>query len=195
MMVTLWVQREQHGGGGNGMDRRLRRQCAERVRALDIPTPFDVGELCRRLSAARDREIRLLPAPLPPDSPCGLWVSTERADYVFYEERTTRLHRDHIVLHEIGHLLCDHEATPVLDEEASRLVLPSLDPSMVQRMLGRTHYSRVEEQQAELIASLILEQASSWAAEETWTAPPEAADLVDRLRGSLQHPDRRGRHA
>jgi hypothetical protein len=175
------------------MEKRLRRECAERVRALDIPTPFDVQELCRRLSAARGREIRLLPGPLPPDSPCGLWVSTDRADYVFYEQRTSRLHREHIILHEIGHLLCDHQAAPVLDEEASRLVLPNLDPAMVQRMLGRTHYSAVEEQQAEMIASLVLQQVSRWSPESTRTVPPEAAGLVDRLETSLQHPDQRSR--
>lgn len=177
------------------MDKRLRRECADRVRQLDIPHPFDIAELCRQLGAARGREIRLLAAPLPPESPCGLWVSTDRADYVFYEERTSQLHREHIVLHEIGHLLCDHEATPVADEEASRLVMPSLDPGMVNRMLGRTHYSGVEEQQAELIASLIREKASRWSHQPNWTIPAEAVGLVERLEGSLQHPDRRNPRA
>jgi hypothetical protein len=186
MMITIW-RGSGEVGGNSEMNRGLRRECAERVRRLEIPTPFDVQELCRRLGAQRGREIRLLPAPLPPESPCGLWVSTDHADYVFYEERTSQLHREHIVLHEIGHLLCDHEATPVLDDEASRLVMPSLDPGMVQRMLGRTHYSRLEERQAELMASLIREQASRWSPEPTWTVPAEAADVAARLEHSLKY--------
>lgn len=177
------------------MDRRLRRDCAARVRALDIPVPFELEGFCRRFGAARGRPVRLLPATLPPGSPCGLWVSTAHADYVFYEQHTSRLHREHIVLHEIGHLLCEHQAAPVLGQEEMRLVLPSLDPAMVQRFMARTHYSAVEERQAELIASLILEQVSTWTAEDTAPVPPAAAGLVSRLQDSLQPRTRRGTHA
>ncbi len=194
IIVAVW---RLPGGDPEGkrMDRQLRRDCAARVQALDIPTPFDLEEFCRRFGAARGRPVRLLPAALPPGSPCGLWVSTDRVDYVFYEQHTSRLHREHIVLHEIGHLLCEHEATPVMGDEETRLVLPSLDPGMVQRVLGRTHYSAVEERQAELIASLVLEQVSTWTAEETAPVAPGAAGLVSRLENSLQPRGRRSPHA
>src|SRR6185436_10468256 len=49
--------------------------------------------------------------------PCGVWLSLPEVDYVFYEPETSQLHREHIILHELGHLLCEHQPTEVIDEE------------------------------------------------------------------------------
>jgi hypothetical protein len=172
---------------------QVRRRCTALVDELDIPLPFDAHELCARLAARRGRPIRLLPLSLPTDSPCGLWVSANETDYIIYEQATSRLHQEHIILHEVGHLISDHRSAPLLDDETSRLLFPNLDPSTIQRILGRTHYSALEEQQAEMIASLILQQASRWSPEPRRTVPPDAAGIVDRLEHSLEHPpDGRG---
>ncbi|WP_433724380.1 hypothetical protein ACQP2Y_03100 [Actinoplanes sp. CA-051413] len=40
--------------------------------------------------------------------PCGLWISVETADYVFYDPETSQLHAEHIILHELGHMLSGH---------------------------------------------------------------------------------------
>ena len=171
----------------------LRQRCEAIVAGLDIPTPFDVHELCRRIAAGRGRPIHLLPLRLPPSHPCGLWVSTSLFDAIFFEENTSQLHQEHIISHEIGHLLCEHEAAPVLDAEASILLMPDLDPGMVRRTLGRTNYSTVEEREAEMVASLISRAASLGAPAGTWVAPPEVADVFDRLEHSLEHPRKDGR--
>ncbi len=52
--------------------------------------------------------LRELPEEAAATGACGLWLGTDNADYVFYEARTAPLHREHIILHEIGHVLCDH---------------------------------------------------------------------------------------
>jgi hypothetical protein len=161
------------------------------VDALDIPAPFDAHEMCRRLAVSRGRPIRLLPVALPPDGPCGVWLTVHGTDYVLYEQRTSRLHQEHIILHEVGHLVCQHEATPVLDEETAALLMPNLDRRMVERVLGRTCYSARDEQQAEMIASLVLQRADRPPAEPTWAVPAEVAGIVDRLESSLAHPHRR----
>lgn len=161
-----------------------------------MPDPFDVRALCDRIGQARGRPIHLLPLALPTGSPCGLWLSTSSAEYVVYEERTSPLHREHIVLHELGHLLCDHEAAPVLGEDVSRLLLPNLDPRMVARVLGRTHYTAEEEQEAEMIASMILQRARRGVpapVRRTGPVPPhpsdhDGADVVARIESSLEHP-------
>ena len=104
----------------------------------------------------------------------------------FDMERTTALHQRHIVLHELGHLISNHDAPPAMTDATSQVLLPHLDPSMVRRMLGRTYYSVVEEQQAELVASLVHERISTWAAEPTWVVDPEVADLVARLERAFR---------
>src|SRR3712207_8993175 len=38
------------------------------------------------------------------------------ADYVFYDDRTSELHRRHIVLHEIGHMLFGHDDEALDDD-------------------------------------------------------------------------------
>ncbi|MFE4175478.1 secondary metabolite protein [Streptomyces sp. NPDC056909] len=91
---------------------------------------------------------------------CGMWVRTVRADYVFYDPRTSPAHQDHICAHEFGHILRGHRlrgpsADPVTRPVAERLV-STLDPSVVRMMLGRTGYEHRDEQEAELIASLLM---------------------------------------
>ncbi|WP_158510703.1 hypothetical protein [Kutzneria albida] len=172
------------GSGAMGM-KRLRQHCAALVNEVDVPDPFDVRELCARLGAARGKPIHLLPQAMPAGGPCGLWVSTDNAEYIVYEERTSAPHREHIILHEIGHLLSDHGAVPVPGEDSTRMVFPSLDPQTVQRVLSRTHYTAVEERQAELIASLLLERVSRRAPESRWTVSREDAGAVERIRRSL----------
>jgi hypothetical protein len=173
-------------------DKELRRRCEQVVNGLQIPDPFDIHELCRLLGHRRGRPIQLIPLSLPAGSPCGIWVSTRSFDAIFYEADTSRLHQEHIISHELGHLLCEHKAAPVLDADASRLLLPDLDPQLIQRMLGRTNYTAVEEREAEVIASLILRTANGRDPASTWVAPPDAADVFARLEHSLEHPHRRG---
>jgi hypothetical protein len=193
MLIARWEYASGSEEGGDMSGSELRQRCEAIVAGLDIPIPFDVRELCRRIAERRGRPIHLLPLRLPASQPCGLWVSTSEFDAIFYEENTSQLHQEHIISHEIGHLLCQHEATPVFDAEASRLLLPDLDPQLVQRTLGRTNYSTVEEREAEMVASLISRAASIDAPTCTWVAPPEVADVFNRLEHSLEHPRKDGR--
>jgi IrrE N-terminal-like domain len=173
--------------------KEIRRRCQALVADLDIPVPFDAQELCARIATRRGRPIRLRAVAMPMDSPCGIWLSTAGNDYIFYEAHTSRLHQEHIIVHEIGHVLCDHYATAVLSPETSRLLLPNLDPALVNRVLSRGHCSAEEEQEAEMIASLILRRASRWQPESEWTAPADGAGVRQRLGGSLEPPDHWGR--
>lgn len=152
----------------------LRRRCAARLREIDIPVPFDIGVFCERIAANRGRPIKLLPmAGLT--GVCGLWVATDTADLIFYEQDTTPPHREHIVLHELSHVLCDHYPASLSLAEQAKLLLPNLDPALVQRVLGRAGYSSEEEREAEMLASLIRQQARS------------DSTLTDRLRNAFDH--------
>lgn len=137
--------------------RRLRRKVEARVGEMDIPTPFDVFTLCQRLSLPRGREIRLQARPMGA-GPCGLWADAAGIDYIVYEQQTSRLHQEQIILHEVGHLLAEHHPAPFTDQECLSLLMPDLDPDMVRRVLSREGYTSEEEQEAELLASLVLER-------------------------------------
>ncbi|MDT3397705.1 hypothetical protein RKE29_13775 [Streptomyces sp. B1866] len=91
---------------------RRRTRCEAVADTLDIPRPFDLDTLCDRVAARRGRPLRLVPLEGAPDAsmPCGVWVATREADLIFYEPATSALHKLHIVLHELAHLLLGHGA-------------------------------------------------------------------------------------
>ncbi|MBG0565562.1 hypothetical protein [Actinoplanes aureus] len=160
-------------------DRTLRQRCETILAELELPDAADVRDLCDLVAQRQGRPIHLLAENLPTGSPCGLAVRTERFDAILYEAGTSRLHQEHIIRHELGHLICGHLTAPVLDAEASRLLLPNLDPSLVRAVLGRTNYSEIEEKEAELIASLLLRRS---VLTRTEPAAPE-----DPVLGRLHH--------
>jgi hypothetical protein len=160
-----------------GSGRKLRHGCAALLRDLDLPATFDVPTLCAELSKRRGRPIIRLPLPNLHDV-CGLWIATDATDLIAYEQNTSAPHQQHIVLHEIGHMLCDHFPTTVDPVEQARLLMPNLDPNLIRRVLGRTGYSSVEEREAEVLASLLSQR--------THPARPEDS-AADRLRSALEN--------
>jgi hypothetical protein len=155
--------------------RRLRRRCAAMARRVPLPAPFDALALCRLV--ARDRGRPIYPVPMTGLVQMhGLWIATESADVLFYEQATTPPHQEHIILHELSHLLCNHYDGDLVDASHMRRLLPDLDPEMVRRVLGRTTYHAVEEREAELLASLILRRAKRSA-----MAGPTATAMDDRI--------------
>ena len=130
--------------------------------------PFSVDALCRVISAQRGRPLHVHPLNVPPSAglnACGMWIATDVADHVFVEHRTSRFHQEHIILHEIGHMLCDHvteDLPPSLTESLRSGPVESgeLDPGLVRQVLARTSYTTRQEKDAELVASLILERVA-----------------------------------
>ncbi len=155
------------------------------VNRLELPRPFGVDVLCQRISEQRGRPIHLVPMEMPV-SVSGLWVVTAEADVIMYEQHTSRIHQQHIILHEIGHLLSQHDAAPTSCEDTARLLLPYLSPGVAERMLCRTRYTAPEEQEAELIASELLKRAGRWRPSRTWSPAPGAAGIARRLERSLE---------
>jgi hypothetical protein len=148
----------------------LRRRCESRLAGLDVPDPFELDVFVERLAHVRGRPLLLVPYRFTvAGAPCGLWVPLPHADVVFVEEATTGAQRDNIVAHELGHLLADHEADPALVSAYRARLFPSLDPSVVDRVLGRTSYTTAQEQEAEVFAWLLLGRRA-------WSAPRHNRD-------------------
>lgn len=162
----------------------MRRRCEARLRELELPTPFEARTFCSVLAERRGRPILLRPIATR-SGPWGVWVAAPSADIIFYERDTSPLHQAHIILHEVSHLLCGHQPVPVADAELTRLLFPDLCPETVQRVLHRSSYSGDEEQEAELLASLILERAGSGSVPMV-TADAEVLQLLGRLASTLE---------
>lgn len=170
-------------------ERDLRRRCRRLLNELDIRPPLDITELCRRVGDRRGRPIRLVPHPIPVPGPSGVWISTRTADYILYQRQTTKAHQDHIVLHELGHILAGHRGEDVLLPAAPcphhgpgelREKYPDLAPEAVHRALRRTSYGTEQEREAETVATIILQ----WASVLDRVAPPASAGRTAQRLGT-----------
>ncbi len=118
------------------------------------------------MAAHRGRPLTLQPMPgLGAGAPCGVWISVPTADYVFYDPTTSRLHAEHIVLHELSHMLCGHttgvNAGPDGGAGAVSRLVPDLDPRAIETILGRASYTTAQEREAEMLASLIRARSAT----------------------------------
>ena len=166
-------------------DRRLRKKCRALLRELDVRPPLDVRELCERLARQRGRPIRLVAHPIKVPGPFGLWFMTDSMDVIFYQRETTRPHQDHIILHEIGHIIADHPSDEG-DDQAWDALDGKERPDGTTRALRRTCYDSSYEREAELIATFILEWASVLNPLHRPARRPGDAH-VERLDSSLSH--------
>ncbi|MGA5301055.1 hypothetical protein ACPCHT_14065 [Nucisporomicrobium flavum] len=140
---------------------RLRKRCELLLQGMPIPQPFDLDAFCAVVAARRGRPLTLQPTPgLSAGAPCGLWISVPTADYVFYDPDTSRLHAEHIVLHELAHMLSGHTTKLDVSGGALARLVPDLDPRTVRTVLGRVSYTTSQEREAEMLASLIRARAA-----------------------------------
>ncbi|PRW63677.1 ImmA/IrrE family metallo-endopeptidase [Actinopolyspora mortivallis] len=136
----------------------LRRRLRRELDNLRLHGPTDMATVAARLAERRGRPLRLLPMALDPRGPSGLWIATGKADYVCYQQHTTQAHQEHIIAHEIGHMLATHHPDPGANELLGQL-LPDLPPELIARLLPREHHDDAREREAEDIATLLLERA------------------------------------
>jgi len=118
------------------------------------------GQFAAGLERQRQRPIWLRPFASAPGCPCGIWVGTASADYIYHEAGTSPFHATRIALHEIAHMLLGHEHTAAWDQLIS-LLAPDVDQALIQLILGRSTYGSAEQRDAETLASLIL-SSTAW---------------------------------
>lgn len=175
---------------GGARERALRRQCRSLLRELDIRPPLDVHELCRRLGEKRGRPIELHAYPIAVPGPFGLWFGLPDRDAIFYQKETTPAHQNHIIAHELGHILADHPSDENDQDEAATAVrndFPGNDSGDGPRARRRTCYDSDYEREAEVIATILLE----WSAVVDYVVPrPADSVAARRLQAALG--DRQG---
>ncbi|MCN9240715.1 hypothetical protein NGF19_07875 [Streptomyces sp. RY43-2] len=169
-------RREQPGTGRDG-----RPDLENLLASLDIPEPFDVQVLCNRIAAQRGRALHLhsVPGISGTDAPCGVWIATEKADHIFHEAATSPMHRDHIVLHEIGHMILGH--TSIIDgvQPGSGGLFAEIDPATVVSFLTRASYGTEDERDAERFAGLIASKAAASSSRNSKTARSSVLQRLD----------------
>lgn len=167
-------------------DRELRRRCRKLLRELDIRPPLDVATLCARIGDQRGRAIDLYPYPIIVPGPFGLWFEQPERDAIFYQSDTSRPHQDHIILHELGHILAGHPSDGAQADEAVQQIRrnPPTDGLDGEARARRTCYDSAHEREAELVATTILEWASVLNSRRGMISGDPG---LDRMATSLSH--------
>ncbi|MFF4673991.1 hypothetical protein ACFY1C_29820 [Streptomyces sp. NPDC001279] len=183
------------------MHRLIRRELQD----LGVIPPLDVEELCQALSRRRGRPLYLRAVPLPVPGASGMWVEYDDYDVILYQQETTRLHQEHIILHEVGHILLEEneEAAAKAAEEASETapsdegeqaavvvegwatLLPVFTSEAIKRIAHRCSYEG-NECSVELVATIVQE----WSSVLDGTAPLSDDPALRRVEAALG--DRRG---
>jgi hypothetical protein len=154
--------------------RRVHDRCARRLRELGLDQARDIDEILLAAQELSGRAIELVPFELNSTTVHGMLVSTDAVDYVVFRPGTPRLHREHVILHELSHVICDHKGHTA--DAGQGLV----------RALGRTSYEDRQEAEAEMMASLLGERIS-----RSGRLPGPTTDrLLERVLQSLAPDDR-----
>jgi hypothetical protein len=121
-----------------------------RLDELGAPNPFTVEAMVDVVARHVGGRIEIREAALDVEAPCGLWLALRGVNYIFVDARS-RTHRDHIILHELAHMILGHGST--LPELSA--LLPDIDPEVVRAALARTSYSDRHEAEAEIQATVM----------------------------------------
>ncbi len=136
----------------------LKAACRTQVQQLDRTMHFqdipDIRTLCDAIARQRGRRIHLEALPLPPQE-TGFWLADHDGDTIYYARDASLPYQEHIILHELAHILRNHRPLATEIELLQRQWFPLLDPERLRTLLGRSHYDHLQEREAELLASLI----------------------------------------
>lgn len=102
----------------------------------------------------RGRPLRLVPDKLVPQF-FGAWMEAQEDDYIFFKLDTIPLHQNHILLHEMAHMLCGHPTLTLSDDVISAYQRGDMQ---INSLLLRSTRTDEMEWEAETLAALIQEK-------------------------------------
>ena len=162
----------------------LRARCQRRVddllRHTGVPWPWDINQFLDRLERYHGRDIDLCAIAGDAGGSCGAWQPHDDHDVIAYAENTSSFHQDHIILHEMGHMICQHRGRCVLSDEEAQRIAPDLAPAAFAHLLENSS-GEAEEHEAEMIASLIHQRVRLRPQLSAEALSPAAAQRLARV--------------
>lgn len=160
-------------------------RCREHLQALEIAVDLrqaaTASQLCDALAAQRRRPIHVEAFPLPP-SVHGVCVRTETSDYIFFAADAAPPMQEHIILHEVAHVLLGipemmdlHLLEGWLASRQADGRRTALPPALLGAALKRTCYDDECEYLAELLATQIEQRWRTLRRLETGLLPQMSA--------------------
>ncbi|PZG07775.1 hypothetical protein C1I95_30655 [Micromonospora craterilacus] len=164
------------------------RRCDEALHGLVVPHPFALTGFIAELARRRGRPLVVRALRTRRGESRAVWCRGARTDHILVSSPRPRLHRDHLVLHGIGHMLLGHVGGPVVAAGLAQ-VLGAADAARLARQGRRAVYTLDEEWQAEVFATRVQQLAGLRNTHPS--AAPEA--VLARLSATLERAPCRAR--
>lgn len=138
----------------------LRQRCLDRLAALDLPYGFNSGHLLGAISKLRGKpvEVKSIDTMELRGQTCGWRVELRDKEVIVFAAGTSKMHQYHILAHEVGHILCDHPGLNGDDVPPDVLQAMGIEPAAVLRVSGRCGHSPKDEQEAEVLGTLLRQR-------------------------------------
>lgn len=175
------------GGTASPID-QLYREAAGRLTALGLPERFTLTRLHRAVEDYRGRQVHLIGKDLPALAPHGVWIATERADYVFYDRAAGTVRQYQIIGHEFGHMLFYDDNVPAQPHELAAMMSPEPRLMVLRALQRRAGYADPVERRAEVLGTVVTQRIAQWVS----VVDPMGADpeVVARLAAALEPRER-----
>jgi hypothetical protein len=138
-------------------DRSTERRAHRALSSLGtLPETWTTAELLDIVARHRGRpiEVSYVDPDLLVGGPCGMLLVTKDVDHLLVAAHGPTEHQDHVVLHEVAHMLLHHTCKPS-SPQFLRTLMPTLDPGAVLQVLCRTTFDTDDERAAELLATML----------------------------------------
>lgn len=149
----------------------------------DLAT-FDLCSFRSWVARRRQRELHVVGWQMPMNM-YGAWLVADAHDFIFFDQNTPRLHQAHIQLHELAHMLLEHQTMDVGKEKGiayqelmayfARLLRNphSHAASYINTMLKRSLDERntQNELEAEALSVMLQRRVQELQMRDTWQAP------------------------
>ncbi|GAA2778803.1 hypothetical protein [Crossiella cryophila] len=147
--------------------RKLRRELIEDMALDRTASTKDVCiRLCDVVGTRLRRQIQLRFEDMDANGLTGAWTRTaDGVDIISVTTARSWVHRLHILLHELAHMICDHQSPQLTKQESEQLLYPDIFPGMLTKLAERTEWSREHEHEAEHVAGVLLRGLLKWANE------------------------------
>jgi hypothetical protein len=118
---------------------------------LDLPPPpWSLEEIAAAVERHRGRRLIVEPAPLS-RSGSAIWIATQVADLIVYDQAAEPAQRLRAVGHQFGHMLFGHQAR----QDGQQFLFPHLEVALVDKAFTISRYEQADEIRADRFASLL----------------------------------------
>jgi hypothetical protein len=153
---------------------------------------FTLQDFIEHVIACRQgRPIIVLGWPLERD-PHGAWVKARHADYILYDNTLHYVHQEHVILHEVGHIVLGHRGDrldKVLPPELWEHIPSGLQAGTVGHLRVGEKSQTPEDYEAETFATQVQQRNLTAQRMAQFTGPSSSIDAVEQFTRHLGYND------